>query len=59
MTPPKGDPEVEDIREYHKNNRVHFEIQVIKGKLAQWGDIEKKLKLSTPLSTTNVVMFTP
>ncbi|EAR83749.1 DNA topoisomerase IV (macronuclear) [Tetrahymena thermophila SB210] len=57
LSPPKGEPEIEDIREYHTNNRVHFEVQAIPGRIQQWGDIEKKLKLSTTMQTTNIVMF--
>ncbi|KAL4429953.1 hypothetical protein ABPG74_000319 [Tetrahymena malaccensis] len=57
LSPPKGEPEIEDIREYHTNNRVHFEVQAIPGRIQQWGDVEKKLKLSTTMQTTNIVMF--
>jgi DNA topoisomerase-2 len=52
--------EIDEIREHHKENRVHFWLKVpnlqkiIDGKD---GGIEKKFKLTTTLSTCNYVLF--
>jgi len=51
--------EIDEIREYHTENRVHFIIKV--PKLAEIEKIEggicKKFKLQTSLSTANCVLF--
>ena len=51
--------EVDDIREYHQENRVHFVIQVPKLQeiMAEEGGILKKFKLQTSMSTSNFVLF--
>lgn len=51
--------EIEDIREYHKENRVHFYLIVPKllDYERQVGGIVKKFKLQGSLAGTNYVMF--
>lgn len=52
--------EVEEIREYHQENRVHFVIKVPKlQEIANSGPeaIEKKFKLTTSISANNYVLF--
>ena len=52
---------VENINEYHQENRVHFELDV--PKLREYealeGGIEKKFKLLGSIPTTNMVAFSP
>ena len=53
-------PIVEDFREYHTTQNVHFEIKMKEGillKMINNNEIEKKFKLSTSLSTGNYVLF--
>ena len=56
-----GEPEIEDIREYHANNRVHFVVKMVEGKLAPLanapGGLMKKFKLSTTMQISNMVAF--
>lgn len=50
--------EIEDIREYHQENRVHFILKV--PKLLEYErneGIVKKFKLQTSLSASNQVLF--
>ncbi|EGR29059.1 hypothetical protein IMG5_163890 [Ichthyophthirius multifiliis] len=56
INPAKDQPDLEDIREYHTNNRVDFQVQCVKGKMQSW-DIEKKFKLSNTFQITNMVLF--
>ena len=50
--------EIDDIREYHEENRVHFVLQVPKLTDIERGvGIEKKFKLQTSLSCSNMVLF--
>ena len=50
--------EIDDIREYHQENRVHFELSVPNlAKLEEKNEILKKFKLQTSISTSNYVMF--
>ena len=49
--------EIEDIKEYHTNNRVHFNIKPADFKKFVSGDLDKKLKLQTSLQLTNMVLF--
>jgi len=50
--------EVEDIRELHQSNRIHFILKVPKLKeIAQKEGIEKKFKLATSISCNNFVLF--
>ena len=51
---------IEDIREYHTQNRVHFWIQTSEGVLDEWrrkGLIEKELRLQGQIQTSNLVLF--
>lgn len=48
MNPKEGEPEIEDIKEYHAGNRVHFRIKLTpKGQknLRDPDSIEKMFKL--------------
>lgn len=50
--------EIEEIKEYHQENRVHFVLKVPKlQEIINGEGIEKKFKLSTSLSTNNYVLF--
>lgn len=52
--------EIDEIREYHQENRVHFIIKVPKLqeiKASAIDAIEKKFKLSSSLSANNYVLF--
>ena len=51
--------EVEDIREYHQENRVHFVLKVPKLRAieAAEGGLIKKFKLQTSLSGSNYVLW--
>ena len=59
MAMPNGQKiaEIEDIREYHTNNRVHFRIKPSNFNEFIREDIDKKLKLQTTLQITNMVLF--
>lgn len=49
--------EILDIKEYHKENKVHFVVKMEGlGRLSD-EEIEKKFKLSTSLSCNNFVLF--
>jgi DNA topoisomerase-2 len=52
---------VEDIKEYHKSNRVHFEVKLTPDVYDEIKDSEakiiKKMKLSTTIQITNLVCF--
>ncbi len=51
--------EIEEIREYHMENRVHFSLTVPRLKeLEQKNEIEKMFKLQSSLPSTNYVLFT-
>ena len=53
----KKEAELEDIKEYHSNNRVHFTIKPSNfSKFASDG-LEKRLRLQGSLQTTNMVLF--
>lgn len=51
--------EIEDIREYHQENRVHFILKVPKllDIERKEGGILKKFKLQSSLSSSNLVLF--
>ena len=50
--------EIEDIREYHKENRVHFQITVPKlAEIERKEGIISKFKLQNSISISNMVMF--
>lgn len=51
--------EIDDIREYHQENRVHFVLRVpgLEAIERKEGGIVKKFKLSTTLAGTNLVLF--
>jgi DNA topoisomerase II len=51
--------EIEEIREYHTENRVHFIIKVPKLQqiIASPDGIEKKFKLTSSISANNYVLF--
>ena len=51
--------EIEDIREYHQENRVHFHLVVPKlRQISEKPDgILKKFRLSTTISASNYVLF--
>ena len=51
---------MEDIRENHSTNRVHFKLKVVDGYLAEWerkDEVYKKLKLTTSIPISNMVLF--
>ena len=52
---------VEDIREYHTNNRVNFEVKLTEAVVNEIKDdhskILKKMKLTTTMQVTNLVCF--
>lgn len=53
---------IEDIKEFHSGNKVHFVIKLKEGKLQEierTEGIEKFFKLSTTLNTSNMVLFDP
>ncbi len=51
--------EIEEIREYHQENRVHFILKVPKlREIMKTPDgIDKKFKLSSSISANNYVLF--
>ena len=51
--------EIDEIREYHKDNTIRFKLTVpnLKQILAQEGGIEKKFKLTNTISANNMVLF--
>ena len=50
--------EIDDIREYHQENRVHFELTVPNlEKLEEKNEILKKFRLQSSISSSNYVMF--
>lgn len=55
----KDNAELDDIKEYHTNNRVHFLIQPKSGFLRKFisEGIDKHFKLTTSISTNNMVLF--
>ena len=64
LNPKEGEKEaeIEDIKEYHTNNTVDFVIRMTPGRLKQIiknEGIEKKFKINSSLSTTNMVLFDP
>jgi DNA topoisomerase II len=48
---------ISDIKEFHKDNTVHFELTVPGLKKLSDAEIEKDFKLSTSLSCSNFVLF--
>lgn len=60
LNPKEGEPEIEDMKEYHTNNTVDFVVRMVPGKLQEImrnEGIEKKFKLASSLSTNNMVLF--
>lgn len=58
LADPKNGEIVEDIRELHTENRVHFIIKVKDlDRLVEGEGIEKKFKLVGSISTNNYVLF--
>lgn len=53
------EPDVTDIKEFHKDDSVRFEIIVPKLRelASQEGAIEKKFKLTSTISLNNMVLF--
>lgn len=51
--------EIDDIAEYHTENRVHFVITSQKLQSATQEEILKKFKLQTSLADSNYVLFSP
>lgn len=50
--------EIEEIREYHSENRVHFVLKVPKlQEIVRGEGIEKKFKLASSISANNYVLF--
>lgn len=49
--------ELDDVKEYHTNNRVHFIIKPCDFSNFSNENLEKKLKLQTSLQITNMVLF--
>lgn len=50
------------MKEYHTQNRVHFWIELMEGKLEALESknlLEKTFKLSTTIQTSNMVLFNP
>lgn len=53
-----GKDEIEEIREYHQENRVHFVLKVPKlADIMRGEGIEKKFKLASSISANNYVLF--
>jgi len=50
-------PFITDIKEYHTENRVHFEVKIPKLDKLSNSEIMKKLKLETNLAMGNLVLF--
>lgn len=58
LADPKNGEWVDDIKEHHTENRVHFVIRVNNiEKIIEGEGIEKKFKLTTTISTNNYVLF--
>jgi DNA topoisomerase-2 len=58
LADPKNGEFVDDIREMHTENRVHFIIRINNlDKIVNGEGIEKKFKLTTSISTNNYVLF--
>lgn len=60
LADPKNGEIVDEIRELHTENRVHFIVKCHPGKLQdieKKEGIEKKFKLATTLSSANYVLF--
>lgn len=55
----KGYPTIQDIKEYHQENKVHFDLRVPNVSKMSREEILKKFKLQTSLSTANLVAFDP
>lgn len=57
------EPDIEDVREYHAGNRVHFLVKMSNGRMAQLmsdaDSIDKYFKLSTTIQLSNMVLFDP
>nr|AAS90120.1 DNA topoisomerase type 2 [Tetrahymena thermophila] len=53
------DPEIEDIKEYHAGNRVHFVVKMSEKQMekVQREGIDKYFKLQSTIPTTNMVLF--
>lgn len=49
--------EVLEIREYHTENRVHFELEIPGASRMSTANFMKKFKLQTTISTNNYVLF--
>merc|ERR1712232_322815 len=50
---------IDDFREYHTENTVHFEVKVPKERLQEMdqADLEKTFKLKTSISCNNMMLF--
>jgi len=50
---------LQDVREYHTENRVHFELKINEQEMKQIQaeGVEKTLKLSSSINETNMVLF--
>ncbi len=57
------DPDIEDVREYHAGNRVHFLVKMSPAGMAQVmndaDSLDKYFKISTTIQVTNMVLFDP
>jgi len=49
------DPAIDDIKEFHKDNTVHFKLKI--PTLRNIDDIPKKFNLTSKLSCQNYVLF--
>lgn len=53
---------IKDYREHHTDTTVHFTVQVTDEQMAalrEGGDLNKKFKLESSISTSNMVLFDP
>ena len=52
------DSDIKNIKEYHTRNTIHFDIEFNESCFESYqNDLEKKLKLSTPKSDNNMVLY--
>jgi len=58
---PQGDPLIEDYREYHTENTVHFILKLNEQQMSkvEAEGLEKSFKIKSSLAETNMVLFDP
>ena len=53
----KETAELDDLKEFHKENDIKFVLTFLEGKLPE--DVEKTLKLSVNIQNNNMILFAP